>query len=41
MTLNSRSKVVLGIAIYTAGKFHVRGPSLLRTFLLFPSKKLK
>lgn len=41
MTLNSRSEVVLGIAIYTAGKFHVRGPSLLSTFPLFPPKKNK
>lgn len=41
MTLNSGSKVVLGIVIYTAGKFHIRGPSLLSTFLLFPSKKKK
>lgn len=30
MTLNSKSKAVLGIVIYTAGKFHIGNPSPLR-----------
>lgn len=41
MTLNSRSNVVLGIVIYTAGKFHIGNPSPLRILspTLFPPPK--
>lgn len=41
MTLNSSSNVVLGIVIYTAGKFHIRNPSPLRILspTLFPHQK--
>lgn len=40
MTLNSRSNVVLGIVIYTAGKFHIGNPSPLRILSpTFPPKK--
>lgn len=41
MTLNSRSNVVLGIVIYTAGKFHIGNPGPLRILspTSFPPKK--
>lgn len=43
MTLNSRSNVVLGIVIYTAGKFHIGNPCPLRILspTLPPPKKPK
>lgn len=41
MTLNSRSKVVLGIVIYTAGKFHIGNPSPLRILSPTPPPQKK